>query len=138
VRGVQVFANTTIQRIQNEVSNDFTTSFIPKSGSWGISLTRPKYSVKANWNYRGEQRRAPVTGRGIEAGTFTYFAPRMYLDLTAEYYFNRKFGLFAGFRNIADVTENTEVYGPSTPEIAQFSQRNDFSASWTFGLKGTF
>jgi hypothetical protein len=62
----------------------------------------------------------------------------MYLDLTAEYYFNRKFGLFAGFRNIADVTENTEVYGPSTPEIAQFSQRNDFSASWTFGIKGTF
>lgn len=137
-RGVQVFANTTIQRIQGEASANFNASFIPKSGSWGVSFTRPKYNVKANWNYRGEQRRAAVTGRGIEPGTFTYSAPRLYLDISAEYYRHRKFGLFAGFRNLANVTEDTDVYGPSTPEIAQFSQRNDYSASWTFGVKGTF
>jgi hypothetical protein len=137
-RGVSVFANGSVQRLEGDASANFNTSFIPKSGSWGISLTRPKYSVKANWNYRGEQRRAAVTGRGIEPGTFTYFAPRLYLDVTAEYYFHRHLGFFAGFRNINNVLENTDVYGPSTPSEARLSQRSDFSASWTFGIKGTF
>jgi hypothetical protein len=79
-----------------------------------------------------------VTGRSIEPGTFTYSAPRLYLDLNAEYQLRRYFGVFAGFRNVANVTEDTEVYGPSTPSYARFSQRNDYSASWTFGVKGTF
>ncbi len=137
-RGVQVFANASIQRLQGDASANFNASFIPKSGSWGISLSRPKYSVKANWNYRGEQRRGAVNGRSIEPGTFTYSTPRLYLDLNAEYYLNRRFGIFASFRNVANVTEDTEIYGPSTPDIARFGQRNDYSASWTFGVKGRF
>jgi iron complex outermembrane recepter protein len=137
-RGVAVFANGSVQRLEGDASANFNTSFIPKSGSWGISLTRPKYSVKANWNYRGEQRRAAVTGRGIEPGTFTYSTPRLYLDVTADYYFHRRLGLFAGFRNINNVFEDTGVYGPSTPSESRLSQRSDFSASWTFGIKGTF
>ena len=104
----------------------------------GISLTRPKYNLKANWNYRGEQRRAAINVRGVESGTFTYSAPRLYLDVNAEYYFNRRLGVFASLRNIANVTEDTEVYGPNTPSESRFVQRNDYSASWTFGIKGTF
>ena len=47
--------------------------YIPRSGSWGISLTRPGYNLRVNWNYRGRQRRAAVaTGASIEPGTFNW------------------------------------------------------------------
>jgi hypothetical protein len=54
------------------------------------------------------------------------------------YYFSRRLGLFANFRNVNDVTENGYIYGPHTPAYARFNQRNDYSAAWTFGVKGTF
>jgi iron complex outermembrane recepter protein len=138
-RGVQVFVNGTVQRIQGDAGrSSFNNTFFPKTGSWGISLSRPKYSVKMNWNYRSRIRQAAVTGVGIEPGTYNYDGERLYLDINGEYYLRRYLGLFASFRNVNDVTDNAYIYGPSTPAYARFNQRNDFSAAWTFGLKGTF
>jgi iron complex outermembrane recepter protein len=137
-RGVQVFANGTVQRILGDARTNFNNTFFPKTGSWGVSLSRPKYSVKANWNYRSQIRQGAITGRGIEPGTFNYDKERLFLDVNGEYYFSRRFGLFASFRNIADVTDDGFAYGPNTPAYARFNARNDFSASWTFGVKGTF
>ncbi len=138
-RGVQVFANGTLQRITGDVGRgSFNNTFFPKTGSWGISLSRPKYSVKANWNYRSKIRQAAITGRGIEPGTYNYDGERLYLDINCDYYFRRGFGVFASFRNVNDVTDDGYAYGPSTPDYARFNQRNDYSASWTFGVKGSF
>jgi TonB-dependent receptor len=139
-RGVQVFANGTVQRITGDDAGatNFNGSFIPRSGSWGISLSRTKFKLQANWNYRSPQRRGAVTGAGIEPGTYTYWAKRMYLDLSGSYYINRRFSLFASMRNINDQTEDQKVYGPSTPAVARFSQRNDYSSFWTVGIEGTF
>ena len=138
-RGVQVFANATIQRITGDSGRaSFNNTFFPKTGSWGVSLSRPKYSVKFNWNYRSLIRQNAVSGRGIEPGTFNYDAERLYLDINGEYYFRRWLGLFASFRNVGNELDNGLVYGPSTPDYARLTQRNDFSAAWTFGIKGTF
>jgi iron complex outermembrane recepter protein len=142
-RGVQVFANGTTQRITGDATGatNFNGSFIPYSGSWGISVRREKFKLQANWNYRSPQRRGAIAStatNGVEPGTFTYNAKRMYLDLSGEYNLSRRFGFFASMRNIDDQTEDQKVYGPSTPAIARFSQRNDYSSFWTFGVQGTF
>jgi hypothetical protein len=34
--------------------------------------------------------------------------------------------------------EDAEIFGSSTPPVAQFRQRLDHGALWTFGMKGTF
>ena len=63
---------------------------------------------------------------------------RLYIDVLGEYYFYKRFAVFANLRNIGEATEDFEIYNPQTPEHAQFRQREDFGALWTFGLKGTF
>ncbi len=136
-RGVQVFANGSSQRALGDENSNFA-GFIPRSASWGISLTREKFNVRVNWNYRGRQRNQAVTGVGIEPGTFNYSSKRLYIDMLGEYYFWKRVGFFVNLRNVGNATENTEIYGPSTPEHAQFRQRIDYGSLWTIGVKGTW
>ncbi len=136
-RGIQVFANGSAQRLLGDETASFA-GFIPRSASWGVSFTREKYNTRINWNYRGRQRNAPVTGVGIEPGTFNYSSKRLYIDVLGEYYFWKRVGVFVNLRNVGDATETTEIYGPSTPEHAQFRQRIDYASLWTIGIKGTF
>jgi len=42
------------------------------------------------------------------------------------------------FRNVTDVGVDFEFYGPSTPAVARFQQRERYGALWTRGLKGGF
>jgi iron complex outermembrane receptor protein len=140
-RGIQVFANGNAQRLLGPASSNFP-GFVPRTASWGASLTRARYSLRANWNYRGHQRRAAIANPGpntsIEPGTFTYWSKRLYLDLNAEVKIYKRFALFAALRNVGDAPDDVQVYGPSTPEHAQFRQRIEFGALWTFGIKGSF
>jgi TonB-dependent receptor len=136
-RGVQVFANGSAQRLLGDETASLA-GFISRSGSWGVSLTRPKWNARVNWNYRGRQRNAAVTGVGIEPGTFNYSSKRLYVDVLGEYYFWKRVGLFVNLRNIGDATEDTEILGRSTPEHAQFRQRIDYASLWTIGVKGTW
>ncbi len=137
-RGVQVFANASAQRATGEASDNFS-GYVPRSGSWGISLTRPKYLLRANWNYRGRQRLGIVaTGRGIDPSTYNWGSKRLYLDVTGEYNFFRRFTLFANLRNLQDVPQDTKIYGPNTPDYAKFRQRIQYGSAWTFGLRGAF
>lgn len=136
-RGVQVFANASSQRLLGDEDANMA-GFISRSGSWGVSLTRSKWNVRVNWNYRGRQRNASVNGVGIEPGTFNYASKRMYVDVLGEYYFWKRVGFFFNLRNVGDATEDVGIYGPSTPEVAQFRQRIDYASLWTFGIKGTW
>jgi len=136
-RGIQVFANGSAQRVRGPEADNFS-GYIPRSGSWGISLSRERYNVRLNWNYIGRQRRGLVTGRGIEPSTFIWGLKRSYIDLTGELSLTRNFALFANLRNINDPTDDQETAGPSTPAVAQFRQRVDFGSLWTLGVKGTF
>jgi iron complex outermembrane recepter protein len=139
-RGVQVFANSTLNRVvpgDNTATGNFA-GYIPSTYNWGVSLNRPKFNVRANWNYRGRQRLAAVTGIGIEPGTYNWYTRRLYVDLSGEYTLTRNFGLFAQVRNVGDATEDQKMIGPHTPKEAQFSGRLEFYPLWTVGLKGTF
>jgi hypothetical protein len=139
-RGVQVFANGSAQRAIGPNLGAFAGSnYIPRSGSWGVSLTREKFNLRGNWNYRSRKRNAVVAaGPSIEPGTYNWAARRLYLDVMGEYWFAKRIAVFANLRNIGAMAEDAEIYGPSTPEVAQFRQRLDHGSLWTFGLKGTF
>ena len=136
-RGIQVFANGSAQRLLGSQSASFP-GFIPRTASWGASLTRARYSLRANWNYRSLQRRTEVTGASIGPGTFLFWSKRLYLDLNAEVSVYKRFALFASLRNVGDAPDDIQIIGPSTPEHAQFRQRIAFGSLWTFGVKGTF
>lgn len=136
-RGIQVFGNISTQRAQGDQATNFS-GFIPKTCNWGISLTRERFDIRANWNYRGRARRGLVSGRGIEPDTYTWSASRLYLDITAEYGLNSKFSVFGSVRNLNNAPEDFEIAGPNTPAAARFRQREEFSALLSFGIKGTF
>jgi len=136
-RGVQVFANVSAQRATGEAASNFQ-GFVPRSGSWGISLSRPKFNLKANWNYRSPARLGVITGRGIEPGTYEWRSKKMLLDLYGDYLITRRISLFASLRNVGSTPEDVKRFGPNTPSIARFRQRQDYGSAWIFGAKGTF
>jgi|LakMenEpi03Aug12_release.lakeMendotaPanAssembly.Ray.scaffolds.fasta_scaffold71260_2 TonB-dependent receptor len=136
-RGVQVFVNGSAQRVLGDETISFA-GFVPRSGSWGVSLTRPRYNVRVNWNYRGLARNNRVNGASIEPGTFNWTSKRLYVDVVGEVLLRGRISLFYNFRNIGDATEDVKIYGPSTPSVARFRQRVDYASLWTVGLKGTF
>ena len=136
-RGVQVFANATALRASGDDNADFS-GYVPRSYNWGVSLTRPKFNLRANWNYRGRNRQAPLVGRSIEAGTYTWGSKQLFIDVQAEYYLRKQLGLFANLRNVNDATNDTKIYGPDTPSVSRFRQRTTYGSLWSFGVKGTF
>ncbi|MDO8542617.1 MAG: TonB-dependent receptor [Opitutaceae bacterium] len=139
-RGVQIFANGSAQRATGPSLGSFSGSnYIPRSGSWGVSLTRERYNLRGNWNYRGRQRRGQVgAGNSIDPATFNWASKRLYIDVSGEYYFGRKIAVFANLRNVGATYEDAQVFGPNTPAHARFRQRLDHGSLWTFGLKGSF
>ena len=86
----------------------------------------------------GESRNAIAAGPSIEPGTFVWWSKRLYLDLSADYTFYKRFAVFASLRNVGDAPDDIEVHGPSTPAHAQFRQRTEFGSLWQFGIKGSF
>ena len=137
-RGVQVFANANALRTQGDGAANFS-GFTPRTYNWGVSLSRPKYTLRANWNYRGVQRGNAVTGRSIEPGTYNWNSKQLNVDLQADYSFTRKLALFAAIRNFGDsAPTDNKIYGPSTPLHARFRSREEVGALVTLGVKGTF
>ncbi len=139
-RGVQVFANATALRATGPALASFSgINLIPRSGSWGVSLTRERFNVRVNWNYRGRQRNALLaTAPGIAPGTYNWMSKRMQVDVLGEYYLTKRIALFGNLRNVGDAPIDNKAAGPDTPEYAQFTSRNQIGALWTFGVKGTF
>jgi TonB-dependent receptor len=136
-RGVQVFANASTARATGPDAANFL-GYIPRSGSLGISLTREKFNLRANWNFRSRARRNEITGRGIEPSTFEWRNSRSLMDLQGDYNLSKRFALFFNLRNVGDVPEDVERLGPNTPAVAQLRQRENWGALWTFGVKGSY
>jgi TonB-dependent receptor len=137
-RGIQVFANASAQRATGGGAENFA-GYVPRSYNWGLSLTREKFNLRANWSYRGRQRLGLVAaGASIEPGTYNWGSKKLTLDLQGEYSLVRAVALFVYLRNVNNGTEDFEIAGLSTPPHAQFRSRQDLGSLWTVGLKGTF
>ncbi len=135
-----MFANGTAMRATGPNLTSFTgLNLIPRGGSWGVSLTRERFNLRANWNYRGRQRGGLVTaGQGIESSTYNWTSKRLSIDLMGEYYFRKQVSLFAIMRNLGDAPIDGKTAGPNTPDYAQFRTRTLIGALWTIGIKGTY
>jgi iron complex outermembrane recepter protein len=138
-RGVQVFGNLSVQRAIGEAAVNFV-GYVPKSASWGASLTRERFVVHVNWNYRGRTRRGLIAaGPSIEPSTYNWGVTRLVTDVIAEYRFTKRFAVFANLRNLFHAPDELEIVGPSTPPIARLRQTGaDFGSLWTIGVKGSF
>lgn len=139
-RGVQVFANMTSMRaIGAEDARLNFRDFIPRVYSGGFRVMRDKWEFRLNGNYRGGARREKIAaGRSRDNQTFAWGSKRMYVDVSGSYRVMKNLSLFFSLRNVGNATQDFQVYGPSTPEVARFNQREDFGSVWTFGMKGGF
>jgi len=135
-RGVNVRYNITQLHLEGNALADFN-SFMPRSQNWGISLDRPKFGVRLNWNYRGTVRRGAVGG-GAEPGTYEYLPPRLTADFEAAYRFTKHVGVFLAARNITGEPWMAHRYGPNTPHYARPYRRLDYGTAISVGLKGSF
>ena len=137
-RGVQVFATASVQRTLGDEFANFA-GFTPRTYNWGASLTRERYNLRAKWNDRARRRNNPVAaGPSIEPGTYNWTPAWRSLDVSGEYYFLKRFAVFANLTNVNNATPDVEISGPSTPMHARFRQRLDFASLWTLGVKATF
>ena len=136
-RGVQVFANGSVQRFTGEEADNLA-NFIPKTAAWGVSLDREAWSFKINWNYKSRHRRAAIAGASIPPGTYVFGSKRLFVDLVGEYRLTRRLALFGNIRNLGDTPEDFSRDGPGLPDVAKFRQRDRYGALWIFGVKGTF
>ena len=138
-RGLQVFGNLSVQRVTGEAAANFV-GYVPKNGSWGASLTRERWLLHVNWNYRGRTRRGLVAvGPSLESSTYNWGVTRLVTDVIAEYRFSKRVAFFANIRNLFHESDDLEIAGPSTPAVARLrSSGADFGSLWTIGCKGTF
>ena len=131
-------ANGAVQRMTGPEAGTNFSGFIPKTATWGISLRRPGYSLRVNWNYKSRHRRAAINGASIPPGTYVFGSKRLFVDLIGEYTLTKHFALFGNIRNLGDTPEDFSRDGPGTPDVAKFRQRDRYGALWIFGVKGTF
>jgi TonB-dependent receptor len=136
-RGVNVFANASVQRTIGEASANFN-GYIPRKASWGAAIVRERWNFRLNWSHQGKNRLGAVTGASIGPGTFNWQSSRVYLDVLGEYSFARRFAFYFTLRNVGDTPDQREIEGPLTPLHAQFRSRELAGSLWTFGVKGTF
>ncbi|MDP3071945.1 MAG: TonB-dependent receptor [Opitutaceae bacterium] len=137
-RGLQVFANGSVQRATGEAADNFS-GYLPRTANWGVSLTRPQFALRAKWNWHDRARRGLVaTARGLEASTYNWRSARTLLDLSGDYVLSRHFTLFFNLSNVNDNPVVNEIAGPSTPDYARIQQYERWGSLWTFGVKGTF
>lgn len=136
-RGVGVFFNGTEMQLSGATTADFS-GFTDRTINWGVSLDRPRFSTKLNWNYTGPRRQTAVTGANVPAGTYTYLKSRLQIDVNLEWRFSRRLGAYATVRNLTNMSNVTESYAPNTPAYARTRQIDLFGAAYTFGIKGSF
>ncbi len=134
---VQVRGNVSALRYLGPAAANFA-NFVPRTFNAMIFMKKPRYSLRAGWNYTSIRRGGLVTGRSIEPGTFSWVSPRLYLDVGGQYFLTKKISLYVNLRNVNDAPQDSETFGPSTPSHAQFRTRSQFGSLWTFGVSGNF
>jgi iron complex outermembrane recepter protein len=123
-----VFANATKLQLEGNRGADFT-SFIPKSGNWGVSFARRKVTLMAKWNHRGRDRRTAQAAFGPDG--YQYIRGRTILDLNGSYQLSKNWSFSASVSNVFNKSQILENYGSDTPWYAR--QLRDTNSAVTFG-----
>ena len=59
-------------------------------------------------------------------------------DVNFAYRFSGQLGLFVNARNLTNVAQDAQRYGPTSPSWSRTYRREEFGVQYTLGLKGTF
>lgn len=136
-RGVQVFVNGTDIHLAGSTIADFN-AFVRRTLNWGVGLSRPRFTTNINWNFRGRQRNGAITGANVPAGTYAYIAPRLTLDVSAEYRVRPGVTIFATGRNLANEPQLEQRYSATTAYYGRGFGETNTGAFFTLGVKGEF
>jgi iron complex outermembrane recepter protein len=132
---LRLFANGQQMHLQGSTLADFS-NFIRRSASWGVSYNPRRFTIQANFNYRGRQRLGAQT---FAPGGYEYWKPRVYTDANFEYRFSTRYRFFLNARNLTNVAQDIQRYAPVvTPSWSRTYRREEFGVQYTAGLKGTF
>lgn len=143
-RGLDVFLNYTKLDLNGSATSDFT-GFNPETLSYGVNLTRPRYSVRFIMQTQGEVRRTPVaasTANGIPAGTYLWQEPKRRPTLTVTYSITKNISLYG---TISDFFGDGFIDrqfrypdGTTVPEYAKIQRIIETGMAGAIGIKGRF
>ena len=137
-RGVSVFANFSVQRASGANDANFA-GMIPRSGNWGATFSRAKFTLRARWNYESRSRMNLVSsGRSVGPDVYQWRGERTTFTLSGDYRVWKKHSLFFNIANLTDEPIIFEYAGPSTPVWAQRSTNSQNTPLVTIGLQGSF
>lgn len=137
-RGLTIFGNITLQSYSGSDQGSFSGGFVARTINYGVTFSRPRFTVRLAMNMRGLNRRTQIANAGVESGTFEYLLPRNSMDASAEYRFNRHLSVFVSGRNVNSAVDDTVRYGPTTPRDRIIQQRAAYGSTWYVGVKGNF
>ena len=130
-----LFANGTRLHLEGKTGASFA-SFIPKSGNWGATFSRKRFTFTARWNYRGLDKRAPQAAFG--ANGYEYIAPRTALDVNSSFQLTKRLSFVASVNNVFNQPMRFLRYGDDTPDYARHFAEQEFGIQMAIGLRGKF
>ena len=139
-KSLQAHFNYTELRLKGANTADFT-GYTPRTLNWGVTFSRPKYSVRFNVNQKSRIRSAlQAPSAAIPANTYNWFAPRTLVGADIEYRFSKKLSFYAVAINLFDAESITERFSTTTsvPEWAKTIRRFKFGADFNLGIRGSF
>ena len=136
-RYFRVFANTTLVGNKSPAEADFR-GFTPKLINWGFNYTRRPLSLYAKWTLVGKKRVSTIAAANIGANGWNYQAERLRLDLSGDYYLNRRYGLYFTVRNLFNDRDQNYAYALGSPRYVKFAGEGEYGVNFQFGIKGNF
>jgi outer membrane receptor protein involved in Fe transport len=137
-RGIQVFANGTYNDLDGNQDADFT-NFATRTANWGVSLTRPRYAVKLNWNSNDDIRNQLQGANALRPeGTYFWIPRRTTVDASFELRLHRRFSVFGTARNLMDRRVLRDSFAADTPAYARNNRYLKVGSFISIGIKGEF
>lgn len=135
---IQLFGNVTAMDLGGPNADDFT-GFTKRTGSWGVSLVRPKFNMRFSVNYTGTRRIAKIAeSASVAPMTYTQYEPQTRVNLSGSYMFNKYISVYMDIRNLTGDPSNRGNWAPDTPEYARLDLIQYAGAMFTLGIKGRF
>ncbi len=130
-----LFANGTKLQLDGNPGASFT-SFIPKSGNWGMTFAPKRFTLTTRWNYRGLDKRAPLAAYGPNG--YEYIQARTVLDISTSYQLTKRLSVIGSANNIFNKPMRFLRYGDLTPNYAKQYAEQEYGIQMALGLRGSF
>jgi TonB-dependent receptor len=143
-RGLELSVNYTSMHLTGSATSDFS-GFNPQTLMYGVSFTRPRYSVQFLMQQQGEVRRAAVAANatsGIPANTYLWQEPKKRPTLSATVNLTKHVSLYGTLSDFfhGGFVDRQFQYSTTTqsPEYAKIQRLIEAGTTVTIGIKGRF